>query len=178
MRNEKTGKRKVKFVSLPNSQAGNYVEPGKTTLTQFLERWLAYIKTQTATSTHERYSELVHNNIVPALGAVRLTRLQPEHISGAYSSLLSDGRRDGRNGGLAPQTIRHMHTVLKQALKQACVWRAISHNPADLVNAARGTPIFIPVLLGILCGLRRGEICALRWRSVDLDAGGCLSFLA
>src|SRR5262249_45670442 len=93
----------------------------------------------------------------------------------------------------APRTIRHMHTVLKQALKQACVWRAISHNPADLVKspkpdrkemrtmdtdatakmieAARGTPIFILVLLGVLCGLRRGEICDLRWRSVDLDAG-------
>jgi len=86
-----------------------------------------------------------------------------------------------------------MHTILKQALKQACVWRAITHNPADLVKppkierkemrtvdtdqaakmieAARGTPIFIPILFGVLCGLRRGEICALRWRSVDLNAG-------
>jgi integrase len=86
-----------------------------------------------------------------------------------------------------------MHTILKAALKQACVWRAIAHNPAELVKpprlerkemrtldtdatakvieAARGTPIFIPILLGVLCGLRRGEICALRWRSVDLDAG-------
>jgi integrase len=210
VRDPQTGKRKVKFVSLPDAkgkreaqqrlaaiiakmQSGGYVAPDKTTLVQFLERWLAYIKTQVAVSTHERYSELVHNNIVPALGAVRLTKLQPEHISDAYSKLLSDGRCDGRNGGLAPRTIRHMHTVLKQALKQACVWRAISHNPADLVKppkpdrkemrtvdtdatakmieAARGTPIFIPVLLGVLCGLRRGEICAMRWRSVDLDAG-------
>ena len=29
----------------------------------------------------------------------------------------------------------------------------------------------IPILFGVLCGLRRGEICALRWRSVDVDAG-------
>jgi integrase len=86
-----------------------------------------------------------------------------------------------------------MHGVLKQALKQACIWRAISHNPAALVkppkvgrkemrtvdandtvrmiDAARITPIFIPILIGVLCGLRRGEICALRWRSIDLDAG-------
>ena len=83
--------------------------------------------------------------------------------------------------------------MLKQALTQACVWRAINHNPAALVRppkvarkemrtadtdatakmieAARGTSIFIPILLGVLCGLRRGEICGLRWRSVDLDAG-------
>src|SRR5215831_5246453 len=42
---------------------------------------------------------------------------------------------------------------------------------AKMIEAARGTFIFIPILLGVLCGLRRGEICGLRWRSVDLDAG-------
>jgi integrase len=42
---------------------------------------------------------------------------------------------------------------------------------AAMIEAARGTPIFIPILLGVLCGMRRGEICALRWRSVDLDTG-------
>ena len=31
--------------------------------------------------------------------------------------------------------------------------------------------MFVPVVLGVLCGMRRGEIAALRWRCVDLDAG-------
>ena len=31
--------------------------------------------------------------------------------------------------------------------------------------------MLIPTLLAVLCGLRRGEICALRWRNVDLAAG-------
>ena len=97
------------------------------------------------------------------------------------------------------QTIKHAHVVLKQALTQACIWRAITHNPAALVKppkverkemqtidadqtakmiqVAREAPIFIPILLGVLCGMRRGEICALRWRSVDLD-GGQLSVIA
>ena len=42
---------------------------------------------------------------------------------------------------------------------------------AELIEAARSYTIFIPILLGVLCGLRRGEIAALRWRSIDLDAG-------
>ena len=126
------------------------------------------------------------------MGTIRLTRLRPEQISEAYSGALIYGRRDGK-GGLSAQSVRHLHSVLKQALAQARVWRAIAHNPADLVkppkldrgemqtvntdqtaamiDAARGTPIFIPILLGVLCGMRRGEICALRWRSIDLDAG-------
>jgi integrase len=42
---------------------------------------------------------------------------------------------------------------------------------ADVIEAARGAGMLIPILLGVTCGLRRGEIVALRWRSVDLDAG-------
>src|SRR5262249_21635463 len=37
--------------------------------------------------------------------------------------------------------------------------------------AMRGTRFFIPVVLAVLCGLRRGEIAALRWGQVDLDKG-------
>jgi integrase len=39
----------------------------------------------------------------------------------------------------------------------------------ELIEVARGSSLFIPILLGVLCGLRRGEIVALRWRCVDLD---------
>jgi integrase len=42
---------------------------------------------------------------------------------------------------------------------------------AELIDAARSYTIFIPIVLGVLCGMRRGEIAALRWRSVDLDTG-------
>ena len=208
MRTE-TGKRKVRFVSLPNCRGkreaqqecariitemrgGACVESDKTSLAQFLGRWLGQIKTQVSPRSYERYAEIAHNNIVPLLGTVQLKKLRPEHISEAYGKALAAGRRDGK-GGLSAQTVHHMHTILKQALKQARVWRAISQNPADLVKpprvernemhtidtdqtidvieTARGTRLFIPILLGVLCGLRRGEVAALRWRSIDLDAG-------
>jgi len=48
---------------------------------------------------------------------------------------------------------------------------------AELIEAARETNLFIPILLGVLCGVRRGEVTALRWRSVDIDRGQ-LSVLA
>ena len=35
----------------------------------------------------------------------------------------------------------------------------------------RSTRMFVPVLLAVLCGLRRGEIVALRWRAIDLEGG-------
>ena len=39
---------------------------------------------------------------------------------------------------------------------------------AELLEVARGTRLFVPVILAVLCGLRRGEIVALRWQKVDL----------
>ena len=41
---------------------------------------------------------------------------------------------------------------------------------AEIIEAARGRRIFIPMSLAVLGGLRRGEIAALRWRHVDLIA--------
>src|SRR5262249_16211329 len=38
----------------------------------------------------------------------------------------------------------------------------------ELIEAVRGKRICIPTLLAVLCGLRRGEIAALRWCDVNL----------
>jgi integrase len=173
-------------------QTDSHVDPSRETVTSFLGRWLEHMQGQVSPRTHERYAELVRWNIAPLLGAVALTKLQPPTISRAYSKALTSGRRDGQ-GGLSPHTVHHMHRVLRQALEQAVTWRMLVRNPADLVkppkvereqmqtldtdetvaliDAARGTDMFMPILLGVLCGLRRGEVGALRWRSVDLEAG-------
>lgn len=170
---------------------GTYTEPSKLTLGQFLDRWLDHIKSQVTPKSHERYSGLVNQNIVPALGSTLLSKLRPVNISEAYVAALREGRKDGRSGGLAPRTVGHMHRVLKQALSQAVKWELLARNPADAVDppkvewkpvatydlsetaqvleALRGKPIFMPTLLAVMCGLRRGEVCALRWRNVDLD---------
>jgi integrase len=202
-----TGKRKRKWHSFQGTKrqaqvecarlislmkGGNYFEPSKTTVAQFLDQWLEHTKSQVTPKSHERYAGLVNQNIVPMLGAVHLSKLKPAQISAAYSTALASGRRDG-TGGLSPRTVGHMHRVLKQALGQAVRWELLGRNPADavdppkvdwkpmqtydlpqtveLIEAVRGTPLLVPTLLAVLCGLRRGEICALRWRNVDLATG-------
>ena len=172
-------------------QGGTYLEPAKITVGQFLDRWLEHIKPLVSPRTNERYGEIVWKNINPLLGAVILTKLRPMQISEAYAKALSGGRRDGR-GGLAPSTVRYMHVILKAAMGQAVRWQMLAHNPvdavdppktergtmvtydlaqtADLIDATRGTRMTITVILAVLCGLRRGEIAALRWRNVNLDA--------
>jgi integrase len=175
---------------LTEQKAGTAVEPSRMTVAAFLERWLEHMQSQVSPRSHERYAELARKNVAPLLGGLALTKLQPAHISAAYSKALTSGRRDG-SGGLSARTVTHMHRVLREALQQAVRWQMLSRNPADavkppkverqqmsvldtdataeLIEAARETPLFIPILLGVRGGLRRGEVVALRWRNVDLE---------
>ena len=180
-----------KLIAEMNS--GAYVEPSKLTVSQFFERWLRYIKPNVSPRTHERYEQIATKNLAPLLGAKLLSKLQPIDISAAYATALESGRCDGK-GGLSPRTVHHMHRVLFSALDQAERWKLIVRNPAALLekrdrpkiervpvktidapttatvfDAARERRLFIPLVLATLCGLRRGEITALRWKSIDLD---------
>lgn len=206
-RDPATGKRKRKWHTLEASgkrqaqiecaalisaiQGGTFLAPDKTTLAEFLERWLETIKPNVAPRTHERYAEIARKNIAPLLGSVILSKLKPAQISEAYGKALSEGTT--AKGPLSPQSVQHMHRVLKQSLKQAVRWETLARNAADavdppkvekrmmevynvpqtvdLIEAVRGHRVFIPVVLAAMCGLRRGEIAALRWRNVDLDRG-------
>src|SRR5437660_4811153 len=66
-------------------KGGTYLEPSKTTVAQFLERWLDHVRSQVSPRSHERYSEIVRKNIIPALGSVFLNKLRPAQISAVYS---------------------------------------------------------------------------------------------
>jgi integrase len=173
-------------------KGGAYIEPSKMTLAQFLERWLDNVTPRISPRTHERYAEIVRKNIIPVLGSIQLPKLRPAHIARAYSDALAGGRRDGK-GGLAPTTVIYMHRIIKQALGQAVRWELLARNPADavdppkaerrtlstydmaqtaaLLDALRGSRLRFPVLIAVMCGLRRGEIVALRWKDIDLAAG-------
>ena len=206
MRNSATGRRKRKWHSFAGTKrqaqvecarlvsevkVGTYVEPSKTTLGQFLDRWLDDVRTRVSPKTHERYTQICQKNIAPLLGAIPLAKLRPEQISEAYAKALASGRLKG-GGGLSPRTVRQMHAILKSALSEAVKWEILVRSPAsavrgpevgravmrtydleqtaELIEAVRGRRIFIPTLLAVLGGLRRGEIAALRWRDIDLAA--------
>lgn len=170
---------------------GAYVEPSKQLLSDYLERWLKdYAKPCVAAKTCERYAEIIHNNISPALGHLRIDSIKPLDIQRFYSDCLDHGRKDGK-GGLSKQTVLHFHRVLHNALEQAVRWQVIVKNPAEfadpprpnkrlfrvldadqsaeLLDSASSTPLYMPVLLALTTGMRRGEILGLSWADVSFE---------
>lgn len=165
---------------------------GKVTVGDWLKQWIEEARHNVAPKTHERYSEIVHKHLVPALGDLPLAKLAPAHIQAFYSDALKNGRLDGR-GGLSPQTVWHFDRVLNRAMKGARKLRLIPVNPVEdverpkveeremqtltdeeatrLLAAASTTRIYVPIVLALATGLRRGELLALHWQDIDLSTG-------
>ncbi|MEQ1405661.1 tyrosine-type recombinase/integrase [Neorhizobium sp. Rsf11] len=168
---------------------GRYVEPTKQTVGEFLTEWLAFVKPTVSPKTHERYMEICEKNLGPLIGDVILSKLKTDRIDAAFTKALTEGRR-AAGKPYAPRTVHHMRRVLIKALSQAVTWERISRNPAaattppkvertkmlaydaeqtaELIAEFRETRMFIPTMLAVMCGLRRGEIAALRWDDVEL----------
>jgi integrase len=161
-----------------------HADPNRMTVAQWLEHWIAAIKTKIAPKTHERYAEIVRCHLVPTLGNIQLAKLTALQIQKVYNAWATSGRHDGNPGGLSPLTRLHIHRVLKLALSWAVEDRVLAINPADafkrrlpkierpemkvltveqsnqLLDAIRHTRTYWPVLLALATGMRRGEILA------------------
>ena len=182
---------------LVDVKRGQYVEPAKITLEAWMADWLDGLRLGPSTMiSYRKYTRL---HITPYLGAVTLDKLNGPMITAAYRKLEATGRADHKKGaGLSPRTVRYTHTILKAALKSAVQNGKILRNPADLASppsakearapemhfwtaaqlstflvwALEHRPDIAPVWrLLAYTGMRRGELLALRWREVDLDAG-------
>jgi integrase len=167
-------------------EAGTYVEPTDANVAEPLRSWHAeHARHHLSPRTHESYGYLLEAHIIPGLGGLKLAKLQPAHLQRYYSDRL--------DSGAAASSVRKEHNILHAAFKHAVMLRQMATNPADLVTpprpkrtemhflteieaaamlqAAKDTALYLPLLLAVGTGMRRGELLALRWSDVDLDGG-------
>ena len=136
--------------------------------------------------TVEIYKSDIRLYIKPALGAIRLDALNTHTIQQFYNDLMTE--RDGKRG-LSAKTIKNIHGVLHQALKQAVLNGYIRFNPADacalprikktelkpfdeaqiaaFLKAIQGHRFEDIFVVTLFTGLREGEVLGLTWDCVD-----------
>lgn len=170
---------------------------GDYTVGEWMWLWYeTYSKPNIRATTQDNYENYIRNHIEPGLGHIKLKNLTPIQIQQFYNFTKENGRvaQNRKEDGepLSNRTVRGVHTVLRQAMEQAVEERLINHNPCDSVRIppkekkemniippeqigayleqAKNEGVLPIFYLELTAGLRRGELMALLWEDVDVEA--------
>ena len=166
------------------AKSGGLPDPGRRTVGDLLDAWLETVTPNLKPATIAQYRLEVENHVRPALGHVRLARLNAAQIQRLITALQASGRR---------RTASLVLTLLRQVLAMAVRWGWIAANPADRVVRPQhrapektmwdagqlgaflqGTagywlgPLWV---VAVATGCRLGELLGLTWGDVDMAAG-------
>lgn len=173
-------------------------EESDMTLGQWLDKWLAdYMTLTVRESTLNSYKSITENHIKPLLGDEKIGSITTADIQKMYNWLRENGRVNEhyeKGNALSDSFIRRVHMMLHQALDAAVRERLIPKNPTEgtIIPKANYAPKqilteeqlekFMEVLkqdplwydffyTELTTGMRRGEICGLKWQDFDEKTG-------
>ena len=173
-------------------------EDSRMTLGEWLDRWLTEYKAGTVRpGTLKSYRCYIEYYIKPQLGDKQISLISQQDIQRMYRRLKTEGRiheHPEMNHQLSDSMVRHIHSALHAALKDAVQAHVIPRNPTEGATAPKPNyrpkriltraelDAFLEVVeqdevwreffqTELMTGLRRGEICGLRWSDFDEEAG-------
>ena len=200
-RDPTTNKRQQKWITVKGSRreaerrlseilhqqdTGSFAVPTKTTVADYLIRWLAdYARHNLTPRSFERYESVIRVHLIPDIGSIPLTQLKASSVQQHYTRMI--------DSGLAALTVRYHHVVLHKALQTAIKWGLVNRNAADgtdlprarhgemlvwdadematFLECARTTQYHALFYLALYTGARRSELLALRWQDIDFIYG-------
>ena len=170
--------------ALKARQDGLPIPSERHTVERFLRQWLEGKTSSVRPTTWARYESLIRKHLTPEIGRIALARLTPDRLQRLWS--------EKQAAGLSPASVRQMRALLRKALNDAERWGTVPRNVAALTSSPqverREMLVLSPAevrklldtaaedhfealyVLAVSTGLRQGELLALRWQDVDLDA--------
>jgi integrase len=156
------------------------------TIAHWLNTWLRNVKPPaTSPKTWITYEGFVRRHLIPGLGHIRLTKLQPQHVRNFLDEKL--------DSGLSARSVKHLRATLRAALNQAMNDDLIQRNAAAKVKPPeiqpRNLDVYSPseackllktiqghrlealFTAAIGLGLRMGECLGLQWSDINFERG-------
>ncbi|MDD9950083.1 MAG: tyrosine-type recombinase/integrase [Zetaproteobacteria bacterium] len=157
----------------------------RTLLSGFVDQWLTdYAELNKSASSIQSDKGILRNHILPAFGHLHLGRIRTYDVE-LWLSALSKEKR------LSPKTCNNCLGLFKKIFNDAIRLEFLAKNPAQSIRPLKLPPLqtsflvshevsrFLKYLrenkpeyslvysLAVYCGLRRGEMRALKWNCVD-----------
>ena len=172
-------------------------EESRMTLGEWFERWFKdYAEVTLRPSTIRGY-RIYEKQINRYLGDKQISLITTQQIQRMYNKLKRDGREKAREkfgDGLSDSSVRSIHMLLHEVMEAAVQARLIAKNPtagtkipkcnypekkilneaelAVFTEAIEREPLWRDFFYTeITTGLRRGEICGLKWSDLDTERG-------
>ena len=173
-------------------------EDCRMTLGEWMDKWLdEYMIFTIRESTIDGYRSMVEHQIKRFIGNKQLTSLTTADIQKFYNKIKKEGRVTPHplaGYELADTMVRKVHMILHQALDVAVKERLIVRNPTVGTTIPKKTYVEKQVLgdsqldkfmeaikqepywndffyVEVMTGLRRGEICGLKWSDINFAEG-------
>ena len=166
----------------------NPVEGSSATMGLLFDEWLVQMHSL-GRSPHTIYTSkrIIENVLKPVFGDVRLHDLSARSLDKWYASLRTQSKP------LSAASVRRYHAIISSALSQAVKWEWIPENVAAKASppVVKQSTLIIPtmaeigqlaekmsdyhpaygiaVILATATGMRRGELCGLRWSDIEGD---------
>ncbi len=159
---------------------------------ELLIQWLYSNQIRLKGATEAKYTNLLETHIIPALGGVKLSKLNSSIINTFLDRQLNQG---GIKSGepLAPSYVRTMAVIIEAAInygvmeglcnplrtpinkptipkKDIVVLSHIAENTLTAILICDSSKVAVGTLAALQAGLRIGEVCALRWCDVDFES--------
>ncbi len=171
-------------------------EDSRMTLGEWLDKWLdEYMIFTIRESTLDSYRAMVKNQVKPFIGSKQIASLTTADMQKFYNKIKKEGRvREHPIHGktLADSMVRGIHMMLHEALDAAVKERLLAKNPTNGTTVPKCNypekqilcdnqlETFLEAIKGheywcdffyveVMTGLRRGEICGLRWQDINFE---------
>lgn len=171
-----------KLYDLETAQRMGLILDDKTTVAELLAQWYNNRRGELSFSRQRDFVNAINNHICPMLGAMKVRDVKPEHCQRVMAQLA------GKSNSLQVKVLAVMKMGFECAVDNGILLRSpcvklkaggmeaqekVPLTPAQCValeETTRGTRAYPFIMLGLYAGLRREEICGLRWCDVDLNA--------
>lgn len=158
----------------------------------YLEYWYDdYVLRNLKYNTHKNYRNILDKHIYPYIGGYRLKGIQPSSLQKVIDINFEKG--------LSKKTLSIIKTVLNGAFRRAVFpYQYIQQDPTRFISMPKfderhkvtkedlkiitvkdfkilkktvspANPFYIPMMIAFYTGLRRGEVCGLKWSDINYE---------